>query len=67
MKVRVPLEDESGSRIGYKKLENGNYEVGVIRGNELLIFELPSEVWEHIKSRGYMELKCNRRPGLAQR
>ncbi len=60
-KVRVPLVDESGPRVGYKKLPNGNYEVAVIRGKEIIVFELPPDAWKEIKKKGYIELQRYRK------
>jgi hypothetical protein len=55
--LRVPLKDESGPRVGYKLLENGNYDIAVIRGDQLLLFELPPKAWKAIKKQGYIDLK----------
>lgn len=55
-RCRVPLKDESGSRIAFKESENGNFDIAVIKGSKILVFEIPPDVWAEITAKGYIDL-----------
>jgi hypothetical protein len=51
---RVYLGEE---RVGFRELPNGNFEIAVIIGSQIPVFELPKEAWEAVQKQGYIELQ----------